>query len=397
MLGAARWALVPALMAGCLLLPGTALAINPQVHDHGKFFDADTIRKADADIKRIEQKYKIDVVVETYDKIPEDLLSKFGYKENDRDTFFKRWIDDLADRAGVNGIVIILSKDQFKADRVRVEVGVGRETQKKKFTLSNRDELYRMLKEDIAAGLKEKNPKKFNEALLDGIRYIENTLSSHKAESVTPAVVPPRSAPVHHDDTGGSNILGWICIGLCVLVGIWLIFGLIRAFSGGGYAGGGPGYAGGYGGGGYGGGGGGFFPGLLGGLFGGMAGMWLYNNMFGGGGLHQGGWESSAHAGQSTGGNDNAPTDEGQGFSSTGGDVDGGGGGGGGDVDGGDAGGGGGGDWGGGGGDWGGGGDAGGGGGGDWGGGGDAGGGGGDWGGGGGGGDFGGGGGGGDW
>ena len=38
------------------------------------------------------------------------------------------------------------------------------------------------------------------------------------------------------------------------------------------------GYGGGYG---YGG-GGGFFTGMLGGMFGSMAGMWMYNNMFGG-------------------------------------------------------------------------------------------------------------------
>ena len=371
MLGAARWALAPALIAGwlLLLLPGTALAINPQVHDNGKFFDAETIRKADAAIKRIEQKYKIDVVVETYKEIPDDLLKKFGYNDKDRDTFFKRWVDDLADRAGVNGIVVILSKDQFKADRVRVEVGFGKETQKKKFTIANRDDLARILKDGIGAGLKEKNTKKFDDALLDGIQYIENTLGSHRAEAVNPTNVPPRTTAVHDGNNGGSNILGWICIGLCVLLGIWLVVGLIRAFSGGGYVGGGgPGYAGGYGGGGFG--GGGFFSGLLGGMFGAIAGNWLYNNMFGGGGYHRG-FESSAYGGQPSGGNtgDDYGNDQGQGFSSTGGDVDGGGGGGGGDVDSGDAGGGGGGDWGGGGGgDFGGGGGdfGGGGGGGDW-------------------------------
>jgi hypothetical protein len=393
MLGAARWALVPALIAGWLLLPGTALAIVPQVNDDGKFFDAETIRKANAEIKKIEKAYKVDVVVETYDPIPEELLTKLGYKEDDRDTFFKKWVDDLADRAGVNGIVVILSKDQFKTGRVRVEVGVGRDTQKKRFTLSNRDDLARMLKDGVSAGLRDKNPKKFDDALLDGLRYIDNTLSSHKVEATSPVSAAPTR---HNDGAGGSGILGWICIGLCVLLVIWLVVGVFRALFGGGhpvgggYAGG-PGYAGGYGGG-----GGGFFPGLLGGLFGGIAGMWLYNNMFGGGGFHQSGFESSAYgAGGGGASNDTGPNDQGQGFSSTGGDVDGGGGGG--DVDGGDAGGGGG--------DWGGGGDAGGGGGGDWGGGGDAGGGGGDWGGGGGGGDwggggggdFGGGGGGGDW
>ena len=72
MLGAARWTLVPALVAS-LLWPGPAQAIVPQVYDHGKFFDAETVKKADAQIKRIQDKYKRDVLVETYDVIPPEI------------------------------------------------------------------------------------------------------------------------------------------------------------------------------------------------------------------------------------------------------------------------------------------------------------------------------------
>ena len=54
----------------------------------------------------------------------------------------------------------------------------------------------------------------------------------------------------NNEAPGGMSIGGWICLGLCVLLGVWLVIGLIRAFTGGG---------GGYGGGGYGGGGGGGF------------------------------------------------------------------------------------------------------------------------------------------
>ena len=46
MLGAARWTVVSALLAGWLLLPSTAFAIVPQVHDHGKFFKAETVKEA---------------------------------------------------------------------------------------------------------------------------------------------------------------------------------------------------------------------------------------------------------------------------------------------------------------------------------------------------------------
>ena len=73
---------------------------------------------------------------------------------------------------------------------------------------------------------------------------------------------------------GGLSIGGWICLLLVVGLGIWLVIGLIRAFSG--MGGGGYGYGGGYGG------GGGFMSSFLGGMFGAAAGMWLYDSFTGG-------------------------------------------------------------------------------------------------------------------
>jgi uncharacterized membrane protein YgcG len=388
MLGAARWILAPVLVAAWLLLPATAHAIVPQVRDNGKFFDADTIAKANAVIKRIEEKYKKDVVVETFAEIPPDVKTKFNYTPETRDAFYHKWRDSLAEQAGVNGIIVIIAKDQGKT---HIEVAAGGETLKRDFTPHDVEKLT-----DILAVGFSKDP---NSRLIDGLQYVETTVAAHHqkrggaAAATPPAQVPSRSTPTRGADAdAGGGILGWVCIGLCVLLGIWLVMGIFRAFSGGGrggYAGGGgPGYAGG--GGGYGGGGGGFMSGLFGGLFGAMAGNWIYNSMFGGQSYHQSSWGQSNAYGSgttTTPQNDAEPSDQGQGFAGSGRDVDDGADGGGGDGGGGDAGGGGGGDWGGGGGgDTGGGGGDWGGGGGDWGGGGDVGGGGGDFGGGGGGG-----------
>src|SRR5262249_11726551 len=237
-------------------------------------------------------------------------------------------------------------------------------TQKKAFTLANRNDLFNILKDGFSR-------KQRDQALLEGLRYIDNTLSAHQREAGAAPGRQAQTAPgsnstgrTEHRNNPVAGVVGWICIGLCVLLGIWLIVGLFRAITGAGrgyaggpgYGGGGPGYAGGpgYGGGGFG--GGGFFSGLLGGLFGAVAGNWLYNNVFGG---HSSNWGQSAAYGAGAGAaptagqDDYGPSDQGQGFSNTGGDVDAGGGGGG-DVEGGDAGGGG--DWGGGGADTGGGG-----------------------------------------
>ncbi len=230
MLGAARWTLVPALVVSWLLFPSTAQAIVPKVYDNGKFFDAETVKKADAQIKLIEEKYKRDVVVETFATIPQDVLDRFKYDEKNRDAFFQKWIADLEERGGVNGIMILLSKDQFKENRTRVEVGVGKVTVKRDFTIANRNDLAKILKENIAE-------KKYDSGLLDGLLYVENTLATqHKASAVAAQPVPIRGAKPRGDHAEdavaqpGNAWLGYLCIGLCVLAGIWLVMGLVLRF-----------------------------------------------------------------------------------------------------------------------------------------------------------------------
>ena len=109
---------------------------------------------------------------------------------------------------------------------------------------------------------------------------------------------PPRPTPTAKKG-GGTNIMSYVCIGLAVLLGIWLVVGLIRAFTGGGgvrrrvrrWR--------------LGGGGGGFFPSLMGGLFGAAAGMYLYDSFMGG--------HSSASASDATGGDTGDAGDTGAG------------------------------------------------------------------------------------
>jgi hypothetical protein len=100
---------------------------------------------------------------------------------------------------------------------------------------------------------------------------------------------------------GGGGIMSYLCIGLAIFAGIWLISGLFRALSGGGGGGMGGGGMGGMGGGG----GGGFMSGMLGGLFGAVAGNYLYNNVFGGGSHSYGQDNSSTSANDYNSGGDN--------------------------------------------------------------------------------------------
>jgi TPM domain len=366
-----------AVVFGLLFVPGTAWAQDHRVRhieDDAGLFNKASIEKANKVIDTIGERHHKDLFIQTVKEGP----------EKDRGD----WARTRFNNYKLDGVYIVFSK---KPHFFQVKVG-DKTMSEKYFTQTNINELDKII---------EKAPN-VNEALVQAAEYVLETMNQHPAKKGAQQKRPQPAPPADgHRDAGESAVpswVGWVCLIVGVLFVVWIIFAIIRSMTsmGGGYGYGGGGY-----GGGYGGGGGGFMTGMLGGLFGSMAGMWLYNNMFGGhatygpnGNVNWGGDQGGAAAAEGYqgdtdtgggGGGDYAGGDEAAG----GGGDDAGGGGGGGDWGGGggDAGGGGG-------GDWGGGGDAGGGGGGDWGGGG----GGGDWGGGGGGGDFGGGGGGGgDW
>jgi uncharacterized protein len=396
-----------------------------RINDEAHLFSKDAIHKAENEIADIKKKYRKDLLIETREQGP----------PGDE---YEAWAKRQAEEHRIDGIYIIITR---KPAHLQVEVN-NATLASGKFTTDDRKHVRQIFQRELG--------KNHDRALLDAVDYVATTLKANSGSTAaTPKVAAPKpieppggdgpnvgvAPPVgkpggeeQHQGRGGLSWLGlgglgvggFICLALVAIAVIWVVIGLVRSMfrprypaggvpggaPGGGYAGGG--YAPGYGGYGGGGGGGGFLSSLFGGMFGAAAGMWMYNNLFGGhssgggfptntagsgfgGGGYYGGTAPDANANAGT-----QPSDASSGYSGEGGDW-------GGDSDkdraidkgGDDAGGG---DWGGGGdaggeagagGDVGGGGGDGGGGGGDW-GGGDAGGG-GDW-GGGGGGDFGGGG-----
>lgn len=287
--------------------------------------------------------------VHTVKDIPASKKSDFDQVKNDRNQlsrFVADWARELArsDAGRPDVFVLILVNDkgawQVKcvADRESSRFR-NFEDQKANDVARKFGDGFRAVKEKLLTG--EQAKEEMGKALLNATSLVVETFRDT-------SVPNSKTAASTHDTNhkGGSNIMSYVCIGVCVLAGIWLVIGLIRAFTGGGMGGGGMGGGmGGYGG------GGGFFSNLMGGMFGAMAGMWMYNNLFGGHDYH-----NDAMAGDNYG-NETGDTGDGNyddGAAATDGDWGDGGGSGGGDW-GGDAGGGG--DWGGGGGDFGGGGD----------------------------------------
>lgn len=355
------WLALPLLLAATV-----APAWASDIHDRAEMFSPDAVRKAKADLDRIEREYQVPVSIETVESL--------GGKSIDE------VLPEHARAVEARGLYVLISRKDKKieADAYKTYAKILPRA--------------RLVAIRGAFG-PEFGKGNFDGGLESGVKKIDATLAEAKAEAGG-TLKPDAAAPVVRRAAGrvnanvpavptqawGVGTLFKIILGiLAVLLVIRIIGALFAGNRSGGYAPGpgqmgpggyrggpgGPGY--GYGGGG-GGGGGGFMSSMFGGIGGALAGNWLYDQFSGG--RHHGVDPASTYdpaAGAGTG------AVEGQGgpdyVGPNDGGADWGGGsapdtGGGGDWGGGDAGGGG--DWGGGGGggDWGGGG-----GGGDWGGG----------------------------
>lgn len=358
-----------------LLAASAALASGSEVRDKAGIFGPDAVRKANADLTRIERETGMPVIIETIPTLngmaPAAALRKIAGSEKARGLF-----------------VLIAAKET----KVQVEASPDYDR------YFNRPR-YDAIVEGFVPGFRSNS---FDTGLAGGVAKIEGTLVALKSEAggtLAPATrvnaapgrrpvgaqVPAQARP----KTDFTSLIGIVVLVIAAIIVFKIIGGIFNAATRGNQAGGGgpggmmqgpgqgfggPGYGGGggpgYGGGGpgYGGGGGarggGFMSGLLGGVGGAVAGNWLYDKF---GRSHQagyGGAPAEPGAAPEQGGDWNSAN---SGTGADWGDGGGGSGGGGGDWGGGggDGGGGGGGDWGGGGGggDWGGGGGDGGGGG----------------------------------
>jgi len=251
MLGSLRTALLAMLAAG-VLTHASGVAAAATVDDGAKLFSKDAVEKAEKKIAQIKRDYRRDVVVETFAEAKDMKRAK----EN-KNAFFEDWGEERSNRLGINGVHVLICKNPG-----RVEVTVRNQDRK----LFDRER-----KQAIVKKFTSRLEKEPDEALLAGVSYIGDVynLSPRRAESPAPVTGGAASS------TGGEGMgwVTWVVIILVALLVMWLVVGLIRAFSGN-YGGGGqPGY----------GGGGGFFSSMLGGLFGAAAGMYLYHSMFGGG------------------------------------------------------------------------------------------------------------------
>jgi uncharacterized membrane protein YgcG len=317
-------------LLGLLGFGGPVQAATAEVRDEANFFSADAQTRAEKIIKEIGQRYKKDLLIETMRQVPADKREEANSSdEKAKRRFFANWAIQRARAEGLNGIYVLITREPG-----HVEIAVGNQT-RTVFPDEARQRLSQLLLDHFRR-------KEFDEGLLAAVQEVRSVLATAPTAGPGATVGPGADATSNHNrpahnrraapggwgGTAGGSWLRWLSIGLAVLVGVWLLSALMRAFSGtqprpAGAAFGGPGPGGapyaGYGGPGYGGygtGGGGFFTSLMGGLFGAAAGSWLYDQ-FSGGHSHLGGPGSMGGL-PTTGTPDQRDTD----YSAEGGDFD---------------------------------------------------------------------------
>jgi len=216
------WLLLFAFLASGFIIPPPLMAAEPKVTDRAEFFSNSAVEQATRKIQDIRRRFKVEVVVETFPSIPENMKSQ--YRPDEKNKFFRRWAETCAADQGVKGIYVLICKKpghlQMEPDQL---------TRKKAFTLDERDALVKNM-------LKRMNQKQYDAALSEMVASIETTLQTNLGQR-TGGAAPTRRIP-NEAPAGGagqsSGILGWICLAVVVLLVVWLIKALIGAFRGGG-------------------------------------------------------------------------------------------------------------------------------------------------------------------
>lgn len=259
--------------------PAVASQGELTVKDSAKLFTADGIKAAKEAFGKNKYDSPTKITVITYDGLPSRRKAEYDKLKDrsEQDRFIDDWTRDEAKAEGVKGIFVLVATNPNKIRVVASEqMRANREFGEKKCERMTELLVTAFRESRTLSGDVQKQGH--DVGLLKVAEYAGEQLIGTKA------VDKPKSSGTQDINqtgaklmNGGGGMLGWICLIGVVLLGAWLVIGLIRGLTG--MMGGGGGMMGG----GYGGGGGGFMSSLLGGMFGSMAGMWMYNNLFGGG------------------------------------------------------------------------------------------------------------------
>lgn len=264
------------------------------VVDRGNLFSESGVTQAKEKFARLQSKTGRQAMVVTLKELsPADAHNYAKIDPKDSAAIRRFWHDLAVSTAKTDqarGVYILVCRKPGG-----VEVLADKEMRDKGFNETKERQLASDLLKALRESAKEKTDADktaaHDRALMSAVEYLEKTLPGVAADAKQSKITEPsrrNGAQQTHERGGGWGIGQWICLGIAVLAGVWVISAIFRAFSGGG----GMASAGGFG-------GGGFFPSLLGGLFGAAAGMWIYDQFLGGHSSHGGDYGGGADYGDS--------------------------------------------------------------------------------------------------
>ena len=142
------------------------VARPPAVLDQGDFFSPGGIAAAEKLAVRVHDELGQDILVLTYPRVPDNKVNEFQQKGKDR--FFADWLNELAARHKVRGILILIVGNPR-----HLQIGVQKSLLASQFTTRDRDTLRDLMVDRF-------HHNAFDRGLLDGMRFILDRIRQNK-------------------------------------------------------------------------------------------------------------------------------------------------------------------------------------------------------------------------
>ena len=159
-----------------------------------EFFSKSAVEQATRTIQNIHRRFRVEVVIDTFPSIPENMKAQF--KPEEKNQFFRRWADTRAADEGVKGIYVLICKNPG-----HLQIEPDQSVRRRAFTSAERDAL-------VKSALKLMGQKQFDAALLEIVNTIESTVATNLG-SVRGGALRPRKDPRQGRWVGGCNRRAW--------------------------------------------------------------------------------------------------------------------------------------------------------------------------------------------
>ena len=147
---------------------------DAEIADDAGFFSAEARSEAADIILSIQSLYEQDVRIETYPEVPQHLRDDLAREGKEK--FYDDWLNRRARTLGVRGVFILITRTPG-----RVQVGVDKSTERRGFGAADRDAVRDALVTAFRA-------KRYDQGLLDGLRFVRRRLDEHAARPRSPSV-----------------------------------------------------------------------------------------------------------------------------------------------------------------------------------------------------------------